>query len=191
MPMPNSMNTAKGRDFQQAACAILREHFRCGKFKLDCPVLIGNPPKEHKFDLVCEDGRYVGECKNYSWTETGNVPSAKLAFLNEAVFYLLHLPGDVQRFVALRRDVHPRRRESLAEFYFRTDYHLLDGVKVIEIDLRGYPVDARRYYPLWLPPTRSRYRVGPVVAACSISRWKSSPRARELRRLKRNVYSSR
>ena len=58
-------------------------------------------------------------------------------------------------------------------------------------DIRGYPVDARRYYPLWLPPTRSRYRVGPVVAACSISRWKSSPRAREMRRLKRNVYSSR
>ena len=56
---------------------------------------------------------------------------------------------------------------------------------------RGYPVDARRYYPLWFPPTRSRYRVGPVVAACSISRWKSSPRARELRRLKRKVYSSR
>ena len=137
MPMPNSMNTAKGRDFQQGACAILREHFRCGNFKLDCPVFIGNPPKEHKFDLVCEDGRYVGECKNYSWTETGNVPSAKLAFLNEAVFYLLHLPGDVQRFVALRRDVHPRRQESLAEFYVRTYYHLLDGVKVIEIDLNS------------------------------------------------------
>ena len=137
MPMPNSMNTAKGRDFQQAACTILREHFRCTKFKLNCPIPIGNPPKEHKFDLVSEDGRYVGECKNYSWTETGNVPSAKLAFLNEAVFYLLHLPGDVQRFVALRRDVHPRRQESLAEFYFRTYDHLLDGVKVIEIDLNS------------------------------------------------------
>ncbi len=75
---------------------------------MDAPIPIGRPAKGHRFDLVSEDGRYVGECKNYSWTEGGNVPSAKMGFINEAVFYLSWLPKSASRFVVMRRDG-PRR----------------------------------------------------------------------------------
>lgn len=134
MPDPNSMNTGKGREFQRKAVEILSRHFGI-TFQMEYPVPIGNPPKEHKFDLVSVDLQYVGESKNYSWTETGNVPSAKLGFINEAVFYLQHLPTEKKRFVVLRKDVHARHRESIAEYYYRTNKHLLNGIFIIEIDL--------------------------------------------------------
>lgn len=134
MPDPNSMNTAKGRDFQKRAAEILTRHFKV-RFHTEFPILIGDPPKYHKFDLVSDDQRYIGECKNYSWTETGNVPSAKMGFINEAVFYLQHIPRDKERFIVLRRDVNVKRKESLAEFYYLTNKHLLNGVYIIEIDV--------------------------------------------------------
>jgi hypothetical protein len=107
------------------------------EFYLEYPVLIGNPPKKHKFDLVSADFRYIGECKNYSWTETGNVPSAKMTCLNEAVFYLQHVSHDTHRFVVLRRDTCVKRTESLGEYYFRMNQHLLNGVLVLELDVEA------------------------------------------------------
>ncbi len=87
----NSLNTGKGRSFQELSSRMISRHFDT-TFGLDVSIPIGNPPKEHRFDLVSKDVRYVGECKNYSWTETGNMPSAKMGFVNEAVFYLTFLP---------------------------------------------------------------------------------------------------
>ena len=85
MPPDNRLNTGKGRSFQEKAAIVLAAHFGT-EFHLDHPILIGKPPKLHRFDLVSTNLQHVGECKNYSWTETGNVPSAKMGFINEAVF---------------------------------------------------------------------------------------------------------
>ena len=134
MPDPNRMNTAKGKDFQKKASLILKKHYKIG-FRIEYSAPIGNPPKEHKFDFVSDDLQYIGECKNYSWTEGGNVPSAKIGFINEAVFYLQHLPKEKKRFVVLRRAIDSRHTESLAEYYYRTNKHLLNDVYIIEIDL--------------------------------------------------------
>ena len=35
----------------------------------------------------------------------------------------------------MRKDVHPRRHERLADYYYRTYRHLLGGVFIIEVDL--------------------------------------------------------
>ena len=134
MPLPNSMNTLKGTEFQKNASLVLTNYYNIG-FRLEYPVPIGNPPKEHKFDIVSFDLRFVGECKNYSWAEGGNVPSAKIGFINEAVFYLQHLSEDKKRFVVVRRDVDSRHTESLAEYYYRINRHLLKDVYITEIDL--------------------------------------------------------
>ena len=60
---------------------------------------IGDPAKDHKFDIVSGDNSIAIECKCYTWTVTGNVPSAKMGFTNEAAFYLSFL----QFFVFLPR----------------------------------------------------------------------------------------
>ncbi len=65
----------------------------------------------------------------------GNVPSAKISYINEAVFFLQHLSKEKKRFVVLRRDINSRHTKSLAEYYYRTNKHLLNDVYIIEIDL--------------------------------------------------------
>lgn len=132
----NRLNPGKGARFQEQAARLLSERFQA-EFQLDYAIAIGNPPKDHRFDLVSLGLRCVGECKNYAWTESGNVPSAKMGFINEAVFYLSFLPKDTIRFVVMRKDVHPKRNETLADYYFRIYHHLLQGVLVLEIDLEN------------------------------------------------------
>jgi hypothetical protein len=134
MSKADSTNAEKGRDFEGCAAQVLARHFGV-RFHISYPANIGNPPKQHKFDLVSYDLKYVGECKNYSWTVSGNAPSAKIGQTNEAVFYLQHLPAEQQRFIVMRKDMHPTRLESLAEYYFRTCKHLLNDVFIVEIDV--------------------------------------------------------
>jgi len=114
---------------------VLGEYFGV-RLKLDQSLPIGKPAKPHKFDLVSENGCYVGECKNYGWTRGGNTPSAKMAFVNEAVFYLRHLPRRITRFVVMRRDLRWDGKETLAQYYERTYRHLLGGVMILEMDFR-------------------------------------------------------
>ncbi|HEY9206414.1 MAG TPA: hypothetical protein VIO58_10890 [Candidatus Methanoperedens sp.] len=134
MPSDNSLNPSKGKLFQIKTSEILSKYFDV-EFQLDYPIAIGNPPKSHRYDLVSSDLRYIGECKNYSWTETGNVPSAKMGFINEALFYLSFLPPETMRFVVLRKDTHQQRKISLAEYYYRTYQRLLNGISIFEADI--------------------------------------------------------
>lgn len=129
----NRDNPRRGREFQELSASVLGEHWGA-TFDLDVPFPIGSPPKQHRFSLVSTDRRYVGEAKNFSWTASGNMPSAKMAFVNQAVFYLSYLPRDLIRFVVMRRDVRPKSGESLADYYYRTYRHLLSGVAIVEVD---------------------------------------------------------
>ena len=121
------------RAFQRLAARILGDRFKT-EFRQEEALLIGQPPKYHKFDLVSPDGRYVGERKSYFWTGTGNVPSAKIATTNEAVLLLSLLPPVLTRFLVLRKDESPTRRESLAAYYYRTYRHLLGGILLFELN---------------------------------------------------------
>ncbi len=134
-------NHEKGRKFQEVASIILGKMFGV-QFDNNVAVPIGNPLKDHKFDLVSRDRDIICECKNYSWTKSGNVPSAKMACANEAVFYLSFLGPSVRRFMVFRRDLDPRRSESLASYYYRTYSHLLGNIIVLEIDFCSREVRA-------------------------------------------------
>ena len=139
MPPSNNQNPARGREFEALASTLLTTFFGV-QFQNGYAIEIGDPPKKHRFDLVSTDLNIIGECKNYSWTETGNIPSAKMAFLNEAVFYLQHLKNTQNRFLVLRKDIHERHVETLAEYYYRINRHLLNGVFSIEIDIANNSV---------------------------------------------------
>lgn len=125
-------NVARGSAFQDLSASVLGAHFGC-QFLLEVPIAIGEPAKNHRFDLVSNDGRRVGECKSFTWTGTGNMPGAKITTVNEAVFYLSFLPEDVYRFVVMRRDLRFGHGESLASYYWRTNRHLLRGVSILEL----------------------------------------------------------
>lgn len=134
--MANSDNPRVGKEFQEFVCGLMRDHFQVS-FQMEMPLYIGKPPKAHKFDCVSIDRKIVVECKCYSWTETGNIPSAKLMGLNEAVFYMSYLPKDTRKIIAIRKAVYPGKLETLAQYYCRIDGHLLEGVEIIEVDDSG------------------------------------------------------
>lgn len=129
----NWENPRVGREFQELTATLISEYYGV-HFDTEIPMMIGNPAKAHKFDCVSIDRKIAVECKCYTWTHTGNIPSAKLGFLNQAVLYASLLPVGVKRVIAMKRSLHPRRQESLAEYYYRTYQHLLAGIVILEID---------------------------------------------------------
>lgn len=90
--MSNSDNPLVGARFQDQVRDWFSKKYKTA-FSLDKGIVIGDPPKEHRFDIVDKSGSIAIECKCYTWTVSGNVPSAKMAFANEAFFYLRLLPS--------------------------------------------------------------------------------------------------
>ncbi len=131
--MSNSDNPKNGAEFQKQVMKWFR--WKYGKnFLLEKKLPIGNPPKDHKFDIVDSDNTIAIECKRYTWTVTGNVPSAKMGFTNEAAFYLSFLPASYKKYIVMLRSHHEKRNETLAEYYYRTYRHLLGGIIIAEFD---------------------------------------------------------
>ena len=131
--MSNSDNPNNGATFQRQVLKWFERNHNA-KFELEKKIPIGSPAKDHKFDIVDASGTIAIECKRYTWTETGNVPSAKMGFTNEAAFYLSFLPDSYEKYIVMLRSFHPKRKESLAEYYYRTNRHLLGKIKVAEYD---------------------------------------------------------
>ena len=51
-----------------------------------------------------------------------------------AAFYLTFLADEVDKSIVMLRATHPKRTETLAEYYFRTNRHLLGKIKILEFD---------------------------------------------------------
>lgn len=130
----NSENPGVGRHFQELVCSALTQVYH-HTFEIEVNIEIGFPKKSHHFDIANPEHTFVCECKCYTWTDTGNIPSAKMGFINEAAFYLSFLPDTTEKAIVMLRSVHPKRKESLAEYYYRTNKHLLGKIKMYEYDM--------------------------------------------------------
>ena len=133
--MSNS-NKNKGDAFRDFAKPILEKELKT-ELEPEQKIDIGNPMKEHAFDLANQDRSVVIECKNYTWTKADNVPSAKISTLNEAVLYFSFLDYNVQKILCLMESKCPERKETLAEYYVNNYGHLLRDVIVYEIGEYG------------------------------------------------------
>lgn len=91
--------------------------------------------KNHKFDLGSSGQKIIVECKSHRWTSGDNVPSAKMTTWNEAMFYFYVAPLGYRKILFGLRDYSEKRRETLAEYYMRTYYHLIPpDVEIWEYD---------------------------------------------------------
>lgn len=86
------------------------------------------PNKFHKFDLVSEDKNTVVECKSYTWTESGNFPSAKISTSVEAIFYFSRIVAD-KKILVFQDDINDRG-ESLVDIFVRRYDGVLDDIEV-------------------------------------------------------------
>lgn len=137
----NSENPRAGADFQRRVADWFQRQYNI-EFILEKKIPIGEPGKDHKFDIVSADNKMAIECKCYTWTESGNVPSAKMGFTNEAAFYLSFLPESYEKYIVMAYSWHEKRKKTLAEYYYETYRHLLQNIKVAEYnpDTDGFRV---------------------------------------------------
>jgi len=96
-------------------------------------VMIPGGPPGRRFDFASADFSIVGEAKRYSWTVSGNDPSAKLKDLRTTAADLQALPPSTHTFLVMARSVHPHKG-GLAEMYARRDRARLGPVTVLEFD---------------------------------------------------------
>ena len=128
-------NTAVGSDFEAKASDFfsqqglnLQPHFRLN-------IGIDGRSKAHSFDLGDGDQRVIVECKSNTWTESWNVPSAKMTTWNQAMYFFHAAPKDYRKILFVLRHHNPERQQTLAEYYIKTNCHLIpNGVEIWEFD---------------------------------------------------------
>jgi hypothetical protein len=126
-------NVEKGGRFQALVERALEAQY-AQPFDTEVMLPIGSPPKLHAFDLVSRSRNVACECKAYTWTTGGNVPSAKVSNLREAANYLSLLEPDVLKILAVQPSRHPVNGESLVTYFSRLNGHLLgEHIQVIEV----------------------------------------------------------
>src|SRR5712691_139401 len=119
-------NDHVGRDFESVAYAYFLEIeglTLVKSFSIELGVSITK--KRRRFDFGLEEPPTLVECKSHRWTETGNMPSAKVTVWNESMFYFYITPKHYRKVLFVLRDVHPKSKESLAEYYVRNCGHLI------------------------------------------------------------------
>ena len=99
-------NSAVGADFEK----LVWFHFKATLPSLVLPfwLPIGYlSQKQHKFDLGCRNEKVIIECKSHTWTESGNVPSAKITVWDQAMLYFFLAPRSFRKIFAVKRDINP------------------------------------------------------------------------------------
>jgi hypothetical protein len=119
-------NAHAGREFEADAREYLYrvEGLQLTPLEINLGVA-GVKPKAHCFDLGSHQPALLVECKSHNWTVTGNMPSAKVTVWNEAMYYFHLAPTNFRKILFVLEARHSRQSETLAEYYIRTNGHLI------------------------------------------------------------------
>ncbi|WP_336518164.1 hypothetical protein [Pollutibacter soli] len=127
----------QGLNFEEIAKTVISSQ-KGLKLLKDVVVEVGvsKNKKKHKFDLGNIDEKILVECKHHAWTSVGNSPSAKMTIWNEAMLYFMLTPKDYTNILFVKKSICDNRRETLADYYFRTYRHLIpENVEIWEYDI--------------------------------------------------------
>lgn len=131
-----SSNTQVGKDFEAKVKAFLESTLGfalTGNFSLQ--IGITGQKKGHNFDLGNELEKVIVECKAHKWTEGNNVPSAKIKAWNEAMLFFHAAPEGYRKMLFVTKDYSEKHGETLAQYYIRTNPHLIPtDVEIWEYD---------------------------------------------------------
>lgn len=131
-------NTQAGNQFEEAALEYFQEHENLA-LKRNHQLQIGaaNTTKARRFDLGSNEPPILVECKSHRWTESGNMPSAKVTVWNEAMYYFHLAPKEYRKVLFVLCDHRNGTGESLAKYYIRNYGHLIpSGVEILEFDFK-------------------------------------------------------
>jgi hypothetical protein len=129
-------NAHAGREFEADALAYFAEKEGLNLSpSFSVQLGVNNLRKSHRFDFGSENPAVLVECKSHNWTDTGNMPSAKVTVWNEAMYYFHLAPDNFRKILFVLEARHSRQPETLAEYYVRVNGHLIpSGVSIIEFN---------------------------------------------------------
>jgi hypothetical protein len=126
-------NAHAGNDFESLARQFFARQGIALTRNFAAPVGVGEQKKMHRFDLGSTTPPVLVECKSHTWTQGGNMPSAKMTVWNEAMYYFHLAPTTYRKILFVLK--HSRRELTLAAYYLRTHGHMVpDGVEIWEFD---------------------------------------------------------
>jgi hypothetical protein len=130
-----SSNAAVGPEFEEAAQIFF--HSEGVVLARNFIVPVGYKLRKNKrFDLGSASPRILVECKSYTWTASGNPPSAKIRGMNEAMLLFSVAPRDYRKILFVLKHLHPHSKVSLISHYIKNNGHLIGpGVEIWEFDL--------------------------------------------------------
>jgi hypothetical protein len=136
-------NAHAGNDFESIARSFFNEQGIQLTKNFAAAVGVDAQKKMHRFDLGSENPPVLVECKSHTWTQGGNMPSAKMTVWNEAMYYFHLAPSTYRKvFFVLK---HSRREVSLASHYLKTHGHMVPrGVEVWEYDMASNTAERLR-----------------------------------------------
>jgi hypothetical protein len=124
-------NAHAGNDFENRAL----NYFKKKGIELSKPytIKIGiKNKKNHRFDLG--NSSLLVECKTMTWTESGNMPSAKILNWSAAMYYFYLAPKKYKKIFFVERDYSEKYGVTLLEYYIDKYYHLIPQ----DVDLYDY-----------------------------------------------------
>lgn len=110
-------NSHVGRDFESKARAFFIKQGLNLQPNFKLAIGIDGRSKVHSFDLGDDTHKVIVECKSHTWTETWNVPSAKMTTWNQAMYYFYSAPRDYRKILIVLHHYNPERKQTLAEYY--------------------------------------------------------------------------
>lgn len=131
-------NTHVGNEFENLVRGYFKDRLKV-ELKKVFPLEIGisKLKKIHNFDLGTDiKSNIVIECKAHTWTEGGNVPSAKLTVWNEAMYYFYLAPNKYRKIFCIQKDYSEKRDKTLGGYYLDKYGHMIPSdVEIWEFDL--------------------------------------------------------
>ena len=127
-------NTQVGKDFEKSAMKFFSTQGLYLQENVSVDIGI-NGTRPHSFDLGDLAEKILVECKSHTWTEGGNVPSAKITTWDQAMYFFHVTPKGYRKIFFVLKDYSAKRQETLAEYYIRTKSHLIPtDVEIWEFD---------------------------------------------------------
>lgn len=124
-------NSAVGADFERLAQTFWESQGIDLQMNFPLDIGVSSLKKRRKFDLGNEQQRIIIECKSHRWTESDNLPSAKITVWNESMYYFAICPAAYRKIFFCLRDFSLKRQATLAEYYVAKYAHLIpDDVEI-------------------------------------------------------------
>jgi hypothetical protein len=126
-------NTHAGNDFEEVARQFFSAQGIVLTRNFGVPIGVSDRKKNRNFDLGSANPAILVECKSHTWTQGGNMPSAKMTVWNEAMYYFHIAPREYRKILFVLK--HSRGDVSLASYYLTKHGHLVPTeVEVWEYD---------------------------------------------------------